>query len=44
LTGEAFYPNKEITLIAEDTEIVIDPKKPKQTVWTFNGTVPGPTL
>jgi hypothetical protein len=26
LTGETFIPNKEITLIAKDTEIIIDPK------------------
>jgi nitrite reductase (NO-forming) len=43
LTGEAFYPNKEITLIAQDVELEIAPGKRVKT-WTFNGTVPAPTL
>ena len=34
---------KEITLVAEDAEIEIAPGKKVKT-WTFNGTVPAPTL
>ncbi len=34
---------KEITLIAEDAELEIAPGKVVKT-WTFNGTMPGPTL
>jgi nitrite reductase (NO-forming) len=35
--------NKEITLIAEDAELEIAPGKRAKT-WTFNGTVPAPTI
>jgi nitrite reductase (NO-forming) len=35
--------NKEITLIAEDAELEIAPGKRVKT-WTFNGTVPAPTI
>lgn len=35
--------SKEITLVAEDAEIEIAPGKRVKT-WTFNGTVPAPTL
>ena len=35
--------NKEITLVAEDAELEIAPGKRVKT-WTFNGTVPAPTL
>ena len=35
--------NKQITLITEDVEIDIAPGK-KVKAWTFNGTVPGPTI
>ena len=43
LTGETFYPNKEITLVAENTDIEFE-KDAKVPTWTFNGTVPGPTF
>jgi nitrite reductase (NO-forming) len=35
--------HKELTLIAEDTSIEISPGE-RVKVWTFNGTMPGPTL
>ena len=35
--------NKQITLITEDVEIDIAPGK-RVKAWTFNGTVPGPTI
>jgi plastocyanin len=48
LTGETFVPNKEITLIAERSNITIKNVTGREPivvpVWTFNGTVPGPTL
>ncbi len=40
---EAFSPNRQITLIAEDAEIEIAPGK-RVLTWTFNGTVPAPTI
>lgn len=40
---EAFTPNRQITLIAEDAEIEIAPGK-RVLTWTFNGTVPAPTI
>ena len=40
---EATVPNRQITLIAEDAEIDIAPGK-RVKVWTFNGTVPAPTI
>ncbi|HYO07289.1 MAG TPA: multicopper oxidase domain-containing protein [Phototrophicaceae bacterium] len=40
---EAAKPNRQITLVTEDTEIDIAPGKRVKT-WTFNGTVPGPTI
>jgi FtsP/CotA-like multicopper oxidase with cupredoxin domain len=43
LTREALSPNKQITLIAQDVELEIAPGERVKT-WTFNGTVPGPTL
>lgn len=36
-------PDKEVTIVLEDTEIQITPGE-KIKVWAFNGTVPGPTL
>jgi FtsP/CotA-like multicopper oxidase with cupredoxin domain len=41
--GEATIPNRQITLVAEDAEIDIAPGK-RVKVWTFNGTVPAPTI
>ncbi|HKU48893.1 MAG TPA: multicopper oxidase domain-containing protein [Nitrososphaera sp.] len=35
--------SRELTLIAEDAELEISPGE-RVTTWTFNGTVPGPTL
>jgi nitrite reductase (NO-forming) len=46
LTGNPTSPDgiiKEITLVAQDAELEIAPGKVVKT-WTFNGTVPGPTL
>ncbi len=40
---EAFVPNRQITLVTEDAEIDIAPGK-RVKAWTFNGTVPGPTI
>jgi nitrite reductase (NO-forming) len=40
---EATVPNRQITLVTEDAEIDIAPGK-KVKVWTYNGTVPGPTI
>jgi FtsP/CotA-like multicopper oxidase with cupredoxin domain len=37
------HPHKEFTMIAEDATIEISPGE-RVKVWTFNGTVPGPTL
>ena len=39
----ASNPNRQITLVAEDAEIEIAPGKRVKT-WTFNGTVPAPTI
>ena len=36
-------PHKEFTMIAEDATMEISPGE-RVKVWTFNGTVPGPTL
>jgi nitrite reductase (NO-forming) len=36
-------PRKEVTMIASDAMIDVKPGV-KVKVWTFNGTVPGPTL
>jgi nitrite reductase (NO-forming) len=36
-------PHKEVTMIAQDATIELKPGV-RVTVWTFNGTVPGPTL
>ena len=41
--NEAFTSNRQITLVTEDAEIDIAPGK-RVKVWTFNGTVPGPTI
>ncbi|HEX2230947.1 MAG TPA: multicopper oxidase domain-containing protein, partial [Nitrososphaeraceae archaeon] len=43
LIREASNPNRQITLVAEDAEIEIAPGKRVKT-WTFNGTVPAPTI
>jgi nitrite reductase (NO-forming) len=43
LKREASNPDRQITLVAEDAEIEIAPGKRVKT-WTFNGTVPAPTL
>ncbi|MDQ4023019.1 MAG: hypothetical protein M3224_04765, partial [Thermoproteota archaeon] len=43
LIREASNPDRQITLVAEDAEIEIAPGKRVKT-WTFNGTVPAPTL
>ena len=40
---EGSNPNRQITLVAEDAEIEIAPGKRVKT-WTFNGTVPAPTI
>jgi len=40
---EAAKPNRQITLVTEDAEIDIAPGK-RVKAWTFNGTVPGPTI
>lgn len=40
---EAQVPNRQITLVAEDAEIEIAPGKKVKT-WTYNGTVPAPTI
>jgi FtsP/CotA-like multicopper oxidase with cupredoxin domain len=40
---EAQVPNRQITLVAEDAEIEIAPGKNVKT-WTYNGTVPAPTI
>ncbi len=40
---EASNPDRQITLVAEDAEIEIAPGKRVKT-WTFNGTVPAPTI
>jgi FtsP/CotA-like multicopper oxidase with cupredoxin domain len=40
---EATVPNRQITLVTEDAEIDIAPGK-RVKVWTYNGTVPGPTI
>lgn len=37
-------PHKEITLIAENATVELQSYHPRVGVWTFNGTVPGPTL
>lgn len=39
----ASNPDRQITLVAEDAEIEIAPGKRVKT-WTFNGTVPAPTI
>ena len=38
-----FTPNRLITLVTEDVEINIAPGE-RVKAWTFNGTVPGPTV
>lgn len=43
LKREASNSDRQITLVAEDAEIEIAPGKRVKT-WTFNGTVPAPTL
>ena len=43
LIREASNPDRQITLVAEDAEIEIAPGKRVKT-WTFNGTVPAPTI
>ena len=44
IAGAAAAPqNREYTLIAEDADLEIAPGKVVKT-WTFNGTMPGPTL
>lgn len=43
LKREASNPDRQITLVAQDAEIEIAPGKRVKT-WTFNGTVPAPTL
>lgn len=40
---EAKVINRQLTLIAEDAEVEIAPGK-RVKVWTFNGTVPAPTI
>lgn len=40
---EASVPNRQITLEAEDADVEIAPGK-RVKVWTFNGTVPAPTI
>jgi nitrite reductase (NO-forming) len=40
---EALVPNRQITLEAEDADVEIAPGK-RVKVWTFNGTVPAPTI
>jgi nitrite reductase (NO-forming) len=40
---EGKVPNRQITLVAEDAEMEIAPGKKVKT-WTYNGTVPGPTI
>jgi len=37
-------PHKEVTLIVENATVELQPHHPRVGVWTFNGTVPGPTL
>ena len=43
LRGDAFHPNKEITLFAENADIEFE-KDTKVPTWIFNGTVSAPTL
>jgi FtsP/CotA-like multicopper oxidase with cupredoxin domain len=43
LIREASNPDRQITLVAEDAEVEIAPGKRVKT-WTFNGTVPAPTI